>query len=203
VKRSGPGTTDKFHASDEFSSEESNQIYFFERGAEPPEARRYPGGKFSDDDRPLLARLRADADAFLVGPRLAPFVLGRELAVGAKLDVEADAIAAIAALTVSDGTAGKAQLTYRGPVKDGATELLDFGITLVVHWKGGDELPVTATFDLAGDVKLVKETAQVFEFKLDGPIRYGGTSDENGAKLEITGTGHLTCTYRADPLAAK
>ena len=35
---------------------------------------------------------------------------------------------------------------------------------------------------------------------LAGPIQYSGTSDENGAKLEITGSGKLSFDYAAEPL---
>jgi hypothetical protein len=199
VKVTGPEGTD------ESDAEESSTIFYFERSAEPPKARKLYGGSFKPESS-LPARLLADADSLLVGPRFAPLVLnpgGRELAAGATLDVDAEVVAPLVAQVVADGTVTKAQLAFRGVEKDGANELLAFGITLSVAWKGSDDLPVTATFELAGDLKLVKATAQLFALNLSGPIRYGGSGDENGAKLEIAGTGSLDFTYRADPLVAK
>lgn len=180
---------------------ESDLAFFIERAAAEPKVRTlYRGYRPTLD---MLARVLADADALVVGPRLAPLVIGRELKPGAILDVEPAVIAPIATQAVTEGTVTRAQLTFKGDAKDGATDLLEFGITLVVEWKGSDELPVTATFELAGTLKLVKRTAQPFALELSGPIRYGGSGDENGAKLEIAGTGSLTFTYRAEPLASK
>lgn len=185
-------------------ADESGHYYFIERAAPKEEDRRRVHsmyfGTVNDD---IQARVRADADGFVFGPRFAPLVLGRELKPGETLDVAPEIVAPLASQAVTDGTVTKAQLTFKGEAKDGATELLDFGIAVVVEWKGSDELPVSATFELAGELKLVKRTAQPFALELAGPIRCGGTSDENGAKLEIAGTGSLSFTYRAEPLAAK
>ena len=197
VRVTGPEGTD------ESAAPESSTTYYVERAADDSKARQLFGAVVKAE---TAARVLADADAFVVGPRFAPLVLNREgrpPAAGATLDVDAAVVAPLVAQAVADGTVTKAALVFRGVEKEGATELYAFGITLVVAWKGGDELPVTATFELAGELKLVKATAQLFALKLSGPIRYGGTGDENGAKLEIAGTGSLDFTYRADPLTAK
>jgi hypothetical protein len=185
---------------------EDGRKFFIERAAAKPTVRSlYPGavGIYSAERALMLARVLADADAFVVGPRFAPLVLARKLEAGATFDVPPEVVAPLAAQAVADGTVTKAQLTFRGGAKEGATELLDFAITLVVEWKGGEELPAAATFELAGELKLVKATAQPFALELSGPVRYGGTGDENGAKLEITGTGNVSFTYRAEPLPAR
>jgi hypothetical protein len=181
---------------------EHQRSFFIERAAAKPEVRTlfvYLDTVGID----VLERVLVDADAFVVGPRFAPLVLGRKLEAGATLDVDPEIVAPLAAQAVADGTVRKAQVTFRGGVKEGAIELLDFGITMAVDWKGGTELPTTATFDLSGELKLVESTAQPFALELSGPVRYGGTSDENGSKLEIAGTGSVSLKYRAEPLAAR
>src|SRR5262249_894972 len=84
-----------------------------------------------------------------------------------------------------------------------APDRLAFRIAAVIAWKGGEELPVTATFTLDGELELVKSTAQVSALTLSGPIQYGGTCEENGGKLEVAGSGRLPSAATAEPLTKR
>jgi hypothetical protein len=184
---------------------ESNGRYFLERGA-PREA----GDGAHDEVRQLYEntgtvpkevalRVAIDADAFVAGPRLAPLVLGKELAADAVLDVPPALLAPLLAQAVPDGTVTKATLRRAGP-GEGCVGRDAFKISVGIAWKGGEELPVSATFDLAGDLVVMRDTGQVSGLTLSGPIQYSGTSNENGAQLEVAGSGKLAFDYRAEPL---
>jgi hypothetical protein len=184
---------------------ENEGRFFIERTAparpevERPKARFLyaNSGTVRNDVEP---RIWIDADAFVAGPRLAPLVLGKPLAADAALDVPAALLEPLLWQAVPDGKITKATLRPAAAGEGGAGYLA-FKIAVSIAWKGGEELPVSATFDLAGDLTLVKATGQVSKLTLAGPIQYSGTSDENGAKLEITGSGKLTFTYTAEPLS--
>ena len=184
---------------------ESNGRYFLERGA-PHEA----GAGAHDEVRQLYEntgpvpkdvakRVAIDADAFVAGPRLAPLVLGKALAADAALDVPPALLAPLLAQAVPDGTITKATLRPAGPGEGGVGRIA-FKIAVGIAWKGGEELPVSATFDLAGDLVVMKDTGQVSALTLSGPIQYSGSSNENGAQLEVAGSGKLAFDYRAEPL---
>jgi hypothetical protein len=188
----------------EYETNESRGNFFIERNA-PPRAetgRREVRFLFSNSGTVLKdveARVEIDADAFVAGPRLAPLVLGKPLAADAALDVPRALLEPLLWQAVPDGRITKATLRPAAAGEGGADHLA-FKIAVSIAWKGGEELPVSATFDLAGDLVLTKATGQVSKLTLAGPIQYSGTSDENGAKLEITGNGKLTFDYTAEPL---
>jgi hypothetical protein len=187
----------------EQETRESEGKFFIERtaplrsGAARPEVRFLFSnvGAVPEDVAPRVA---IDADAYVTGPRLAPLVLGKPLAADAALDVPPALLEPLLWQAVPEGKVTKA--TLRPVASEGAPDHLAFKIAVVIAWKGGEELPVSATFDLAGDLTLVKATGQVSKLTLTGPIQYSGTSDENGAKLEITGSGKLSFDYTAGPL---
>lgn len=192
-------------AKEEVETRESGSSFFIERAAPPPgpePARRGVRFLFASlgtvrDEVEL--RVAIDADAFVTGPRLAPLVLGKPLAADAALDIPPALIEPLLWQAVPEGKVTKA--TLRPAAGEVAADRLAFKIAVVVAWKGGEELPVAATFDLAGELALVKTTGQVSRLTLSGPIQYSGTSDENGAKLEITGSGKLSFDYTAEPLS--
>jgi len=194
-----PGSID----SDE-SPKENEHIYLVERNApDAPLRELFDLHVDSQVDSEVAARVRTDADAFLTGPRLAPYVLGRTLAKGSELDVPVDALAPLVAQAVRDGTLQHVKLTFRDERRDGALDTLVFAVALQVEWKSGGEVPVAAIFDLAGELVLVKTTAQFLGVDVGGPIRCSGTSDQNGEQIEVAGTGKLEFHYRAEPDAAK
>jgi len=192
-------------AKEEIETRENDSRFFIERavllpGQEPVRCEvRFLFANFGTVREDVVSRVAIDADAFVTGPRLAPLVLGKPLAADAALDVPPALLTPLLWQAVPDGTVTKATLRAAGP-GEGAPDRLAFKIAVVIAWKGGDELPVSATFDLAGDLSLVKATGQVSKLTLSGPITYSGTSDENGAKLEITGSGKLSFDYTAEPL---
>jgi len=198
--------------STDYETPESDGRYFLERGA-PHEA----GVGAHDEVRQLYEntgtvpkevalRVAIDADAFVAGPRLAPLVLGKAPAADAVLDVPPALLEPLLRQAIPDGVVTKATLRSRGVRRIAAApgvaapDLTAFQVATTVTWKGGDELPVTATFDLEGELELVAATAQVYALRLSGPIQYSGTSNENGAQLEVAGSGKLTFDYRAEPL---
>ena len=198
------GEHDSSHLPPEYETNESRGRFFIER-ATPARAEtgrrevRFLYAKTGTVLKDVEQRVAIDADAFVAGPRLAPLVLGKPLAADAALDVPPALLEPLLWQAVPDGKVTKA--TLRPVAGEGGADRLAFKIAVVIAWKGGEELPVSATFDLAGDLSLVKATGQVSALALSGPIQYSGTSDENGAKLEITGSGKLSFDYHAEPLS--
>lgn len=184
---------------------ESEQHYFIERAAAGPLVRfLHVGGSKPKDEE--AARVLADADAFVHGPRLAPFVVGHEFKDGDAVELPAAVLAPLLAQAVPDAILRPAQLTFHRRPDAPADAPLVFALAATLDWaspKTQSSIAVAATFELAGELVADRKSGQVTALQLEGPIRYGGTGDENGAKLEITGTGTLKFEYRADPIAAK
>lgn len=192
--------------STEDETPESDGRYFLERNAPSPasaganpEVRLLYANQGSIPREDIAKRVAIDADAFVAGPRLAPLVLGKSLADDAVLDVPPALLAPLLAQAVPDGVVTKATLRRAGP-GEGCVGRDAFKIAVGIAWKGGEELPVSATFELAGDLVVMRDTGQVSGLTLSGPIQYSGTSNENGAQLEVAGSGKLTFDYRAEPL---
>jgi hypothetical protein len=198
------GEHDSSHLPPEYETNESRGRFFIERTtpARAETGRREVRFLYANSGTVLKdveQRVAIDADAFVAGPRLAPLVLGKPLAADAALDVPPALLEPLLWQAVPEGKVAKATLRPAGP-GEGCVGRIAFKIAVVVAWKGGEELPVSATFDLAGDLVVMKDTGQVSALTLAGPIQYSGTSDENGAKLEITGNGKLSFDYTAEPL---
>jgi len=152
-------------------------------------------------DAAVAAQVERDVGELLLGGRFAPLLAGKELAVGAPLDVPPAIAQAVLAGVLDGGTVKRFTLAPRAAGADG--DAVAFDASLVVTMKEGDEMPVTSTFELAGAIELGRTHGRLVGLDLAGPIRFGGERDEGATRIEVSGTGTLTWKYRADPVARK
>ncbi len=149
----------------------------------------------------VAEQVARDAGELLDGARLAALLSDRPLAVGRPIDVPADVARSLLLGVLDRGTVSRFELTPKAASAD--ADRVAFAATLAVAMKQGSDLQVESTFELAGEIVVGRSHGRIAALDLSGPIRFGGAKDEGGTRVEVTGTGTLTWTYRADPLDAK
>jgi hypothetical protein len=181
----------------------SNVHYVVPAGPEPQvreldaQGEPQPGATRAD----VATQVAFDAGELLNGARLGPTLAGKPLEVGKELKLGEDAARDLLAGTLEGVAVTRFALTPK-PAAEGSDRVV-FAAALVVTTKQGEELAVESTFELAGEITLGREHGRVVSLELSGPIRYGGSRDDKGTKIEVRGTGTLTWTYRAEPLPSK
>jgi hypothetical protein len=157
-------------------------------------------GEPRDVEASIAAQVERDVGELLLGARFSPLLQGRELPVGERIDVPRELARSLLAGVLDAGTVESFALT---PKEGGFEGDVAFAASLVVTMKQGDDLPVSSTFELSGEIVLGRGHGRVTSIDLGGPIRFGGSKEENGTRIEVRGTGSLAWKYRVTPIPAR
>jgi hypothetical protein len=157
-----------------------------------------------DVDEGVAAQVARDAGELLLGGRFATFLAGKPLAVAQPLDVPQDVARTLLGGVLDGVTVQSFTLTPKRPGTGGdASGDVAFTAALSVTMKQRDDLSVTSTFELTGEIVLGRAHGRLVALDLAGPIRFGGSKEEGATRIEVTGTGTLTWQYRSEPLAPR
>jgi hypothetical protein len=150
--------------------------------------------------RQVVRQVGHDAGELLAGSGFAALLADLPLELGKPIDVPEEVARAFLGDVLPDGVVQRFTLTP----KEARGDAIAFAVALGVTMKQGqgEELPVTSTFELSGELLLGRAHARVAALDLKGPIRFNGAKDESGTRIEVTGTGTLTWKYEARPSAA-
>jgi hypothetical protein len=158
------------------------------------------------DEREAAPLVKLDVRELLLGGRLAPLLSTRKLEPGVAIELPAELAAELlggareAAGRLKVVSSGKCTLTPRETRRTNDVDGVVLAASIELTMKEGEELPVESKFSLAGEFVVAAATGRLLTAELAGPIRYGGSTEQAGKKIEVAGEGMLTWKYSAAPL---
>ena len=160
-----------------------------------------PSEEESDVSEDVATQVEQDVKELLDGGRWSATLGGKPLTIGQPVALSAEATHALFGEVLPGLSTSKLELTPRAPAAD--PDRVVFGVVASATMKDGEELPMSSTLDLTGTLELGRADGRLLALELTGPLQFGGSADRERTKIEVVGTGTVTWTYRAQPLAKK
>ena len=159
-----------------------------------------------DEHAALDERVVHDAAPLFAASSLAEFLAKQTLLAGKAVTIPAECAVALLGATFGEAQVQSCTLTPHAIPSNGASESLSVAFTVALAatmkpaaGKPGSELPVESSFELAGEVEFEKARGLLLRADLSGPIRYSGSMQQAGSKVEVTGSGTLSWRLHAEP----
>ncbi|MSP15097.1 MAG: hypothetical protein EXR73_00550 [Myxococcales bacterium] len=153
----------------------------------------------------LRRRVEQDARETLRGGWLSERLALAPLVARQPFDLPLDLGAQLLADPLRGATLTSFRLTPQSARREGERDavVLDAEVQAELAPNEADkEVPaVRTTFVLTGELVVGLLDGRLLRAALSGPVRCEGAAEHSGSPIEVAGTGNLTWTYRAEPLA--